>query len=92
MGLRGGKDMAKSDIIKTNIKAEKGITFYELINKKNDYDVKDIALCRLNGEFYELNEVIDDDGDIEIIYFESETTMITTKSNEIGRASCRERV
>ena len=51
--------MAKSDIIKTNIKAEKGITFYELINKKNDYDVKDIALCRLNGEFYELNEVID---------------------------------
>lgn len=64
--------MAKSDIIKTDIKTEKGITFYELLNKNSQYDVNDIALCRLNGEFYELNEVVDDDGYIEIVCFESE--------------------
>ena len=42
------------------IKAKKGITFYNLIldNYKDKDKVKDVAICKLNGKYHELTEVI----------------------------------
>ncbi|ETJ33672.1 Fision threonyl-tRNA synthetase, partial [human gut metagenome] len=37
--------------------------------------VKDIAICKLNGRNYELNEVIEEEGDISLIGFDSELGM-----------------
>jgi len=56
------------------IKAKKGITFYNLIleNYENKDKVKDVAICKLNGKYYELTEVVKEDGDIELIGFGTE--------------------
>lgn len=56
------------------IKAKKGITFYNLIleyygDKEN---VKDIAICKLNGKYHELTQEIKEDGEIELIGFNTE--------------------
>ena len=40
------------------IKAKKGITFYNLILDNYKDKVKDVAICKLNGKYHELTEVI----------------------------------
>ncbi|OOM76878.1 uridine kinase [Clostridium puniceum] len=62
-------------VLKNNtIRAKKGITFYNLIleNYENKDKVRDVAICKLNGKYYELTEVIKEDGDIELIGFGTE--------------------
>src|SRR5471030_1008336 len=54
------------------IKSKMGITFYSLILDKNKNKVKDVAICKLNGRYCELTEVIEDDGEIECIGFDTE--------------------
>ncbi|MCE5220878.1 MAG: nucleoside kinase [Clostridium sp.] len=54
------------------IKAKKGITFYNLIIDNYKDKVKDVAICKLNGKYYELTEVIKSDGDVELIGFDTE--------------------
>lgn len=54
------------------IKAKKGLTFYELILDNCKDRVKDIAICKLNGKYYELTEIIEDDGEVELIGFDTE--------------------
>jgi uridine kinase len=70
------KNMIKEELrIKNNtIKAKIGITFYNLIidNYKDKVKVKDVAICKLNGEYHELTDVIKSDGDVELIGFDTE--------------------
>lgn len=54
------------------IKAKKGLTFYELIIDKYKEKVKDVAICKLNGRYHELTEIIEDDGEVELIGFDTE--------------------
>lgn len=56
------------------IKAKKGITFYNLIleNCEDKDKIKDVAICKLNGKYYELTELVKEDGDIELIGFDTE--------------------
>lgn len=58
------------------IKAKKGMTFYNLILENyedTDKDkIKEVAICKLNGKYYELTEVIKEDGNIELIGFDTE--------------------
>jgi uridine kinase len=54
------------------IKAKKGLTFYELIIDNGKEKVKDVSICKLNGKYYELTEVIEDDGEVELIGFDTE--------------------
>lgn len=59
--------------LKVNIiKAKKGLTFYELIIDNCKDKAKDIAICKLNGRYHELTEIIEDDGDVELIGFDTE--------------------
>jgi len=57
------------------IKAKRGITFYNLILDNYKDKVKDVAICKLNGKYHELIEVIEDDGEVEIIGFDTELGM-----------------
>jgi len=57
------------DLKNNTIKAKKGLTFYELIISNCKDKAKDIAICKLNGRYHELTEIIEDDGDVEIIGF-----------------------
>ncbi|BCZ44970.1 threonyl-tRNA synthetase/uridine kinase [Clostridium gelidum] len=57
------------------IKAKKGITFYNLIFDKDKDKVKEVAICKLNGKYYELTEVIDDEGEVELIGFDTDLGM-----------------
>jgi uridine kinase len=54
------------------IKAKKGITFYNLVMDNCKDKVKDVAICKLNGKYHELTDVIESDGDVEIIGFDTE--------------------
>jgi uridine kinase len=54
------------------IKAKKGITFYNLIMDNCKDKVKDVAICKLNGKYHELTDVIESDGDVEVIGFDTE--------------------
>jgi len=54
------------------IKAKKGITFYNLIMDNCKDKVKGVAICKLNGKYHELTDVIESDGDVEIISFDTE--------------------
>ena len=56
------------------IKAKKGVTFYNLILEHygDKEKVKDVAICKLNGEYYELTELIKEDGNIELVGFDTE--------------------
>ena len=58
----------------SNIKAKRGITFYNLVldNLKDKDRVKDVAICKLNGKYHELTEVVEDDGEVELIGFDTE--------------------
>lgn len=60
------------NIAKNKFKAKKGITFYDLIVENNYKIVKDVAICKLNGQYHELNEIIEEEGDISLIGFDSE--------------------
>lgn len=60
------------NIAKNKFKAKKGITFYDLIVENNYKIVKDVAICKLNGKYHELNEIIEEEGDISLIGFDSE--------------------
>ena len=57
------------------VKAKKGITFYNLILDKYKDKVKDVAICKLNGKYHELTEVIKDDGEVGLIGFDTELGM-----------------
>ncbi|EKQ56539.1 MULTISPECIES: nucleoside kinase [unclassified Clostridium] len=57
------------------IEAKKGLTFYELIIDKCKDMVKGIAICKLNGKYHELTEIIEDDGEVELIGFDTELGM-----------------
>lgn len=57
------------------IEAKKGLTFYELIIDNCKDIVKNVAICKLNGKYYELTEIIEDDGDVELIGFNTELGM-----------------
>lgn len=54
------------------IKAKKGLTYYELILHNCKDKVNDVAICKLNGKYYELTEIIEDDGEVELIGFDTE--------------------
>lgn len=56
------------------IRAKKGINFYNLIleHYEDKENIKDIAICKLNGKYYELTEEIQEDGEIELIGFDTE--------------------
>lgn len=54
------------------IQSKRGMTFYNLILDRHKEKVKDVAICRLNGEYHELTEVIEDDGEVELIGFDTE--------------------
>ncbi|EHI97820.1 phosphoribulokinase/uridine kinase [Clostridium sp. DL-VIII] len=57
------------------IKAKKGLTFYELIIDNCKDIIKDVAICKLNGKYCELTEIIEDDGEVELIGFNTELGM-----------------
>lgn len=60
------------NIIKDKIKAKKGMTYYDLICENNEDIVKNVAICKLNGQNHELNEIIEEEGDISLIGFDTE--------------------
>lgn len=62
----------KVNISEVRFKAEKGITFYDLISKNDEELVKNVAICKLKGRNHELNEIIEEDGDISLIGFDTE--------------------
>jgi uridine kinase len=57
------------------IKAKKGLTFHELIINNCRELIKNTAICKLNGKYYELTEIIEDDGEVELIGFNTEFGM-----------------
>lgn len=57
------------------IKSEKGLTFHDLIFKNYKNKVKNIAICKLNGKYYELTDLIKEDGEIELISFDTDLGM-----------------
>ncbi|MCR1952480.1 MULTISPECIES: nucleoside kinase [unclassified Clostridium] len=50
---------------------QEGITYKEFIDTSLKIDSTDVALCRVNRKYHELFRVIDRDGDIELIMFDS---------------------
>ncbi|MBY7025480.1 MULTISPECIES: nucleoside kinase [Clostridium] len=46
-------------------------TFYDILSK-NIVEVKNIALCKLNGKYHELRDIISESGEIETINFNTE--------------------
>ncbi|MDO5518523.1 MAG: nucleoside kinase, partial [Clostridium sp.] len=64
--------MLKERVNINNLKAVKGKTFYELISENYRDIIKKVAICKLNGRYHELNETIDEDGDIKIIGFNND--------------------
>ena len=54
------------------IKAEKGITFHNLIINNFKDKVNNVAICKLNGKYHELTEIIKNDGDVELVGFDTE--------------------
>ncbi|MDV4152372.1 nucleoside kinase [Clostridium sp. AL.422] len=57
----------------------KGITYKEFLENHLNINPYDIALCRLNGEYYELFKPLEEDGSIELIYFCSSKSSIGYK-------------
>lgn len=53
----------------SKFEVDKGITYKEFLNNTLNINPYDIALCRLNGEYYELFKPIDEDGSLELVYF-----------------------
>ncbi|GAA0076815.1 nucleoside kinase [Clostridium sp. CTA-5] len=50
-------------------------TFYDLISKKFNGNINDIAVCKMNDKCYELNNLVEDSGEIEPIEFNTELGM-----------------
>lgn len=53
----------------------KGTKFKNLIDKYYGKDAKNIALCKLNNEYYELSQEVKESGVLEIVYFNTEEGM-----------------
>ncbi len=67
--------MSGFDIIFENGKKEtvlKGSKFKDLLDKYYKEDIKNIALCKLNNKYYELNQYIKEGGNLKLIYFNTE--------------------
>ena len=62
----------KANIVDGRFKAKKGMTFYDLICENDKEIVKDVAICKLNGRNHELNEIIEEDGEISLVGFDTE--------------------
>lgn len=50
---------------------KEGTTFKDFVKKELNKDYHDIALCRLNGKYYELFKKIELDGELEVIDFKN---------------------
>ena len=57
------------------IKVKRGIRFKDLIDKYYKDEIKNIALCKLNNEYYELVQEINNGGNLEVIRFNTEEGM-----------------
>ena len=64
--------MLKERVKMNNIKAVKGMTFYDLILSKYDGIIDEVAICKLNGKYHELSETINEDGNIRLIGFDND--------------------
>ena len=62
----------KVNIAENRFKAKKGMTFHDLIAENDKEIVKNVAICKLNGRNHELNEVIEEEGNISLIGFDTE--------------------
>ncbi|WP_244833835.1 nucleoside kinase [Clostridium sp. BJN0001] len=51
------------------IKAEKGITFYELLKKNDKINERNIAVCKLNDVYHSLGDRIEEEGEVYLIPF-----------------------
>ncbi|MBE6063714.1 MAG: nucleoside kinase [Clostridium butyricum] len=51
------------------IKSVKGIKFYDAILKEHKEIIDKVAICKLNGRYHELSEIIEEDGDISLVGF-----------------------
>ncbi|MGN0143836.1 MAG: nucleoside kinase [Clostridium sp.] len=58
--------------INDKFRAKKGITYYDLICENHKEIVKDVAICKLNGRNHELSEIIEEEGEVSIIGFDTE--------------------
>ena len=59
----------KINYMEKQYEIDKGITYKEFLNDILKINPYDIALCRLNGEYYELFKPIEEDGSIELVHF-----------------------
>ena len=64
--------MLKERVKMDNIKAVKGMTFYDLILSKYKDIIDKVAICKLNGKYHELSETINEDGNIRLIGFDND--------------------
>ncbi|HCW53037.1 MAG TPA: AAA family ATPase, partial [Clostridium sp.] len=64
--------MLKERVNIDNIKAIKGMKFYDLILKEYKDIIDKVAICKLNGKYHELSEIIDEDGEIKPIGFDND--------------------
>lgn len=60
-----------NSIIFNSYKENNNNTFYDEV-RKNIKNVNDIALCKLNGKYYELKDIITEEGKIDLISFSTE--------------------
>lgn len=64
--------MLKERVKINSVKAVKGMRFYDLISKEYIDIIDKVAICKLNGKYHELNEIIDEEGDIQLIGFDND--------------------
>lgn len=62
-------DKIKINYEDNNYEVDKGITYKEFLSNNLKINPYDIALCRLNGEYYELFKPVNEDGSLELVYF-----------------------
>lgn len=61
------------------IEVEKGTSFKQVIEKYYNEIEEDIALCRLNYEYYELNSLVKENGKLTLVPFKSDIGMTVYK-------------
>lgn len=64
--------MLKERVRINSIKAVKGDTFYNVISNNYSELISEVAICKMNGRYHELNETINEDGEIKIIGFDND--------------------